>query len=125
MLLRFSSFNPVKDYAKLNAKICNSKTIQRSYCQKKDQNTIVDYVNTFGLGAEEGSSEWRDKKLYLLLSIIIIFVFNLIFSEVKVAGLFKQVIELSDVCDLNFFFFCLICISYFSYLELNCILKMY
>lgn len=67
MLLRIGSINPVKDYIKVSSKIyCNTNiNFKRSYCQKKDQSTIVDYVNTFGLGAEEGSSEWRDKKLYV------------------------------------------------------------
>jgi ribosomal protein S18 len=74
-----------KDYIKVGSKFVYSnvnKNSKRSYCKKdgNDQNTIVDYVNSYGLGAEEGSSEWRDKKL-----------------ELKVAGLFKQVIELSEL----------------------------
>jgi hypothetical protein len=86
MLLRIGSINPKKDFIKVGSKLVNANinpNYIRSYSGKKkgkDQNTIVDYVNTYGLGAEEGSSEWRDKKL-----------------ELKVAGLFKQVIELSEL----------------------------
>jgi ribosomal protein S18 len=82
--LRIGSINPKKVFFKAGSILISPKVnYKRSYCKTKDgkdQNTIVDYVNTYGLGAEEGSSEWRDKKL-----------------ELKVAGLFKQVIELSEL----------------------------
>lgn len=110
MLLRIGSINPAKDYVKVSSKIYYNANInfKRSYCQKKDQSNIVDYVNTFGLGAEEGSSEWRDKKLcvtnniFLLLFLLLFSLSCLLISELKVAGLFKQVVELSEVCFSTF-----------------------
>jgi hypothetical protein len=33
--------------------------------EKPQINPMLDFVNTFGLGDVEGSSEWRDQKLYV------------------------------------------------------------
>lgn len=48
--------------------------------EKPQVNPMLDFVNTFGLGDAEGSAEWRDQKL-----------------EMKIAGLFKQTIEMAQV----------------------------
>jgi hypothetical protein len=62
-------------------------------------NPLLEFVNTYGLGAEEGSSEWRDKKLCELFPLFVLFSISpLIFSrEMKIAGLFKQTVDLAQM----------------------------